>query len=112
MELVKLAEPVENLVKESASLSTSEYLQKALKIHHRITQIHPFRDGNGRCARGFLNWMLRLKNLPPIYLKHPEKDSYYTALKAADSGEGYNALLKVIIKALFKTIMNVNKDTN
>ena len=56
--------------------------------------------------------MLRLKNLPPIYLKHPEKDSYYTALKAADSGEGYNALLKVIIKALFKTIINVNKDTN
>jgi Zn-dependent peptidase ImmA (M78 family)/fido (protein-threonine AMPylation protein) len=106
-ELIKLQEPVEELVEKVSEFSTSEYLLQCLKIHHRITQIHPFRDGNGRSSRALLNWMIRLKGLPPIYFKVKEKDSYYTALEQADKNMEYKELLRVTIRAIFYTIMNV-----
>lgn len=87
-ELVKLQKPVEELVQETDRLTISEYVLQTLKIHHRITQIHPFRDGNGRSSRAMLNWMLRKKGLPPIYFKLPEKELYYAALECADKHGG------------------------
>lgn len=45
-ELVKLQKPVEDLMRNAEKLTISEFVLQALKIHHRITQIHPFRDGN------------------------------------------------------------------
>ena len=71
--LVDLQKPVEQLVNNASELSISEYVLEAMKIHHRITQIHPFRDGNGRSSRALLNWLLRYKGLPPIYFKLTEK---------------------------------------
>lgn len=62
-ELEKLQNPVEDLVRDADRLTISEYVLQALKIHHRITQIHPFRDGNGRSSRAMLNWMLRKKRI-------------------------------------------------
>jgi Fic family protein len=107
-ELIKLQKPVEELVEKVGEFSTSEYLLQCLKIHHRITQIHPFRDGNGRSSRALLNWMMRLKGLPPIYFKVKEKDSYYMALEQADEHMEYKELLRVTIRAIFHTIMKVN----
>ena len=106
-ELIKLQGPVDSLVEQVNELSISEYLLCAIKIHHRITQIHPFRDGNGRSSRALLNWMLRLKGLPPIYFKVTEKMSYYTALEWADEQGEYTELLRVTIHELFRTIMRV-----
>ena len=105
MELVKLQVPVEDLMRDANKLTISEFVLQALKIHHRITQIHPFRDGNGRSSRAFLNWMLRKKGLPPIYFKLTEKESYYKALEKADGQGNYLELLRVTIRELFRTIM-------
>lgn len=107
-ELIKLQEPIDNLVEQVNEMSISEYLFCAIKIHHRITQIHPFRDGNGRSSRALLNWMLRLKGLPPIYFKVTEKTSYYMALERADEHGEYTELFRVTIRELFRTIMRVN----
>lgn len=107
-ELVKLQKPVEDLVRDVDKLSISEYILQVLKIHHRITQIHPFRDGNGRSSRVLLNWMLRKKGLPPIYFKLTEKELYYEALESADKHKSYSKLLRVIIRELFRTIMKEN----
>lgn len=79
-----------------------------MRIHHRITQIHPFRDGNGRSSRAMLNWMLRLKGLPPVYFRVTEKEQYYKALELADSRGEYKELLRLIIQELFRTIMQIN----
>ena len=107
-ELVKLQKPVEDLVRDVDKLSISEYILQVLKIHHRITQIHPFRDGNGRSSRALLNWMLRKKGLPPIYFKLTEKELYYEALESADKHKSYSKLLRVTIRELFRTIMKEN----
>lgn len=109
-ELVKLQNPVEDLVRDADRLTISEYVLQALKIHHRITQIHPFRDGNGRSSRAMLNWMLRKKGLPPIYFKFPEKESYYLALERADKYRDYSELLRITIRELFRTIMWAKKN--
>ena len=106
-ELIKLQKPVEDLVENVERLSISEYVLRALKIHHRITQIHPFRDGNGRSSRALLNWMLRYKGLPPIYFKLTEKESYFHALEQADKQGKYTELLRVTIRELFRTIMRI-----
>lgn len=105
IELVKLQKPVEDLMRDAYKLTISEYLLQVLKIHHRITQIHPFRDGNGRSSRALLNWMLRKKGLPPIYIKLTEKELYYEALESADKHGSYSMLLRVTIRELFRTIM-------
>lgn len=109
-ELAKLQNPVEDLLRDADRLTISEFVFQSLKIHHRITQIHPFRDGNGRSSRALLNWMLREKGLPPIYFKFPEKDSYYAALEQADKYGDYTELLRLTIRELFRTMMRVKKD--
>lgn len=107
-ELIKLQPLVENLVKSANEVSVSKYLEDVMRIHHRITQIHPFRDGNGRSSRAMLNWMLRLKKLPPVYFKVTEKERYYKALELADDQGEYKELLRVVIRELFRTIMRMN----
>lgn len=109
-ELVKLCTPVEELVMHSKDLEICDYLLEVVKIHHRITQIHPFRDGNGRCSRALLNWMLRVKGLPPIYIKCEEKEKYYKALELADRSNNYNELLRVVIREMFRTMLRMTKD--
>jgi len=106
-ELVKLQKPIEELVDHTDEWSVSEFVLGALKIHHRITQIHPFRDGNGRSSRALFNWMLRQKGLPPIYFKLAEKELYYAALEQADKRGNYTELLRITIRELFNTIMRV-----
>jgi Fic family protein len=34
--------------------SFSDILERAVTIHHRLTQIHPFIDGNGRLSRAIM----------------------------------------------------------
>lgn len=109
-ELVKLQKPVEDLMRDADQLTISEFVFQALKIHHRITQIHPFRDGNGRSSRALLNWMLREKRLPPIYFKLSEKGSYYSALECADKHGDYTELLRITIRELFRTVIRIKQD--
>jgi Zn-dependent peptidase ImmA (M78 family)/fido (protein-threonine AMPylation protein) len=107
-ELIKLQQPVEQLLEGADKLSNSAYLEEVMKIHHQITQIHPFRDGNGRSSRAMMNWMLRIKGLPPVYFKVSEKGFYYEALKKADEKHDYKELLRAVIREIFRTIMKMN----
>lgn len=110
MELYKLQAPIDTLMEQINDITISEYVFECMKIHHRITQIHPFRDGNGRSSRALLNWMLRLKGLPPIYFKTTDKDLYYKALEKADQYGDYTELLRVTIRELYRTITRMMSD--
>ena len=52
--------------------------------------------------------MLRLKGLPPIYIKHENKEKYYEALSLADLEGEHKEIVRIIIKELFKTMMEIN----
>ena len=106
--IIALAPVVQDAMANIEKISVSDWIDRLVRIHHEITQIHPFVDGNGRCSRAFMNWMLRKKKLPPIYIKHAEKQRYYDALALADSKGDYQELSKIIIRELIRTMMEIN----
>lgn len=90
-------------------ISISNYLKRALKIHHRLTVIHAFSDGNGRTYRVFLNMMLLKKGISPTFFassdkkKLSEKELYKNALAYADKCDSIDRLFEVFCKNILKT---------
>jgi Fic family protein len=88
-------------------LSFSEVLEKAVIIHHRLTQIHPFNDGNGRLSRAVMNWILKKKNLPPVYVEVIKKEEYLSLLSKADEGDT-SGLVDFFLEMLLKNMIVSN----
>ncbi len=61
-------------------------VERAAKLHHGISAIHPFADGNGRAARLAMNFTLLAAGYPPVSISPDIRLEYYQALEAADSG--------------------------
>lgn len=49
--------------------------------HLQLAKIHPFLDGNGRCARLVLNYELMKNGLAPVYILPEERNKYYDCLE-------------------------------
>lgn len=62
-------------------------VERAAKLHHGISHIHPFADGNGRAARLAMNFVLLAAGYPPVSIPVDLRMDYYHALEAADSGD-------------------------
>ncbi len=67
--------------------------EAALRLHHRMVQIHPFVNGNGRHARLWADLILRQHNREPFDWKAGElnksgeaRQDYIAALQSADVG--------------------------
>lgn len=78
------------------------------RTYHDITRIHPFSDGNGRCARLFVNLLLRKYNLP--YILVPKVDNFKfmrKLLRTADMGN-LNPLVSFQRKLLKKSMREVS----
>lgn len=65
----------------------------AIRLHHRLVQIHPFPDGNGRHARLWCDLVLKQNGRPPIAWESDRlgtvgkaRTAYIGALRAADGG--------------------------
>lgn len=80
----------------------SRFVEDVARMHHRLTVIHPFADGNGRTTRGFLNLLFMRRGLPPIYIKVSEKEEYQEALARADLKYDYNGLYGVIFRSILR----------
>jgi len=55
--------------------------------HYEFATIHPFADGNGRCARLLMNILLIRKGFPIAIIRMRDRDVYLDALGAASSGD-------------------------
>ena len=72
--------------------------------HHKIVQIHPFQNGNGRTARLVTNLLAYLHGYEAIQIYHREGDTrseYVQALKKADNHD-YQPLQTIIKKRLHR----------
>ena len=98
------------LVDNAENYKVSDYIKEACKIHHEITILHPFPDGNGRVSRGMLNWILRKKNLPPIYIDNMNKSDYLDALSDMDKSKDSRKLELIVIKAIMKTMVEIYEE--
>ena len=71
-------------------------LEAAARFHHRMVQIHPFANGNGRHARIAADIMLEdIYGHPPVawasgydlQADNERRDAYIAALRSADAGD-------------------------
>jgi Fic-DOC domain mobile mystery protein B len=83
--------------------SAMPVLEVAARLQNRLTNIHPFRNGNGRHARLITDIFFHsrqhlLPQWPQIHLMsqgHELRAQYITAMKIADQGD-FSALIKFI----------------
>lgn len=99
-DMYELDKDIQQLLAEADGMPNSEYIEGAVRIHHRLTVIHAFRDGNGRTSRAFLNMMLLKRHIPPVFFKDKAKDSYKDSLGETDRTGKFDSLYEVFYKAI------------
>jgi len=79
-------------------------------VHHLITYIHPFREGNGRTARLTANLILERYGLVGISIKieKENKNIYRQALSQIDTMEDYEPLKSIIYEGLLERYNGVS----
>jgi len=96
-EVMRLCEDIHNI------FTKSTFLEQSAIIHHRLVQIHPFINGNGRHVRFLSDYFLfSYYDIPTnwpidLVMDRQNRKDYIKALKAADLGN-YNELIKYMIK--------------
>ncbi|MBI5226572.1 Fic family protein [Candidatus Micrarchaeota archaeon] len=75
------------LIEANSTANGAKAVESAARLHHLITSIHPFIDGNGRLSRLLCNLRLMRAGFPPIVLQKKIKLTYYSALEKADVGD-------------------------
>lgn len=102
-ELAKVDEEIKRYYENRKNITASEYIKHVIRIHHQITVIHPFSEGNGRTARAFMNVQLIRAGFTPIYIKVEEKKSYIEALERVDTEKDYGYLYEFIFKVMIRS---------
>jgi len=101
--IAELDKDINDLNKRHNELSSSEFIKCIARIHHKLTVIHPFNDGNGRTARAFMNLQLVRAGFLPIYIKVEDKKDYLEALSLADKNQDYSALYEMFFKIMIRS---------
>jgi Fic family protein len=84
-EPVKVLEEMEKLI-DFINKSDMHPVEIAARAHHKLVEIHPFNDGNGRVARLLMNLILMRNRYVPVIIKCKKREEYYRALMKADKG--------------------------
>lgn len=108
-ELLVVEQEVKKVIENKKNISVVDYIDQTVRIHHRLTQIHPFMDGNGRITRAFLNWMFKENGLPPVYIKAKNKNNYFDALSIADQMKDYDKLYEIFYQEIIKSLIELNE---
>jgi len=84
-------------------------IELAALFHHRLVQIHPFNEGNGRTARLLMNAILIRNGYPYITnITHRDRARYLRTLSEADQGNT-SPLVNLIARSVeraFDTYLN------
>ena len=94
IEAVNIRQALYRLMDDLAFWETSwDYKDTATKLHYSLVKIHPFLNGNGRCARLFTDlWLLSIGESmlewgdEDINMVNTSRTEYIRALQEADSG--------------------------
>lgn len=79
-------------------------VELAAEAHYRLVTIHPFVDGNGRTARLLMNLTLMMLGYPPAIIRKRDRLSYIGALEKAQTGGTKDDYLKIISKAVERSL--------
>ncbi len=70
--------------------------QRAVFMMFLVSEVHPFSDGNGRCARIMMNAELVSKNQARMIIPTVYRDNYLSSLKALTHQQRAEALIRVL----------------
>ena len=102
-EVTKLMEELVSWVRKNQN--KMHPVELAALAHHKLVNIHPFSDGNGRTARLFMNLILMQKGYPMVIILKNDRQKYYRALDMADRGNTTD-IEKLIAQAVERS-MNI-----
>jgi len=88
--------------------------ENAFLAHRRLVDIHPFNDGNGRCARLLMNLILIRGGYPPIAVRPEDRSTYIRALQLSQAGQGgesFDQLLYERLDATFEEYLSALQET-
>lgn len=108
-ELAKVDEEVRAFFAKRKDIPVSDYLKHIVRMHHKITVIHPFPEGNGRTSRAFMNVQLVRSGIIPIYIKVEDKKEYVAALSRADQTGDYDELYEVVFRLILRSYVDLHK---
>lgn len=83
---------------------------QAAWIHHQISFVHPFVDGNGRTARLLQDFVLLKRGLYPIGVPSSQRDHYYQALQKADAGD-WDEIVSILAQNQLSTLGRIDAIT-
>lgn len=92
----------------SSDFSDAHPILQAAYVHHALTAIHPFADGNGRVARALASVYTYRSHSVPILISADIKSSYFAALERADQGE-YEPFVNLILECAADAIQLVSE---
>lgn len=78
---------IDNLLALLAQYAAEDPVIVAAWLHHRLTQVHPYQDGNGRVARVLTTLVLLRSQLLPLVIDRDLRVEYIKALEAADAAD-------------------------
>ena len=107
-EMKNLDMEIKDLMDNYESLPISTYIERVAQIHHRLTVIHAFRDGNGRTSRCFANMMLLKRDIAPIFFSGDKKRDYKAALNDADTKGSFDHLYQCFFQSVIKTFATLS----
>lgn len=102
VKMMNIGKNVDEIINDTNN-PISDYIEEVVKLHHQLTVIHPFSDGNGRTTRSFCNMLLLRKNIPPVFFTNENKTEYKNALKTADVENIYDPLYEIFYKSIIKS---------
>ena len=98
-----VAEEMAELLAELEDAGPEQSLTAAAYFHAKFENIHPFADGNGRTGRLAMNYLLALRDHPPIIIHEEDRRDYYGALEAWDEAQTLEPLRAFLQAQLEKT---------
>lgn len=87
---------MQKLIEGIAQPASYSPVLSAAYVHHQLTAIHPFTDGNGRLARLLMNLILLRAGYPIVNISREDRPKYYETLSFGDVGL-YSPLIELIL---------------
>ena len=85
-------------------------VEDIIKTHLDFVSIHPFSDGNGRCARLLMNLLLMQNGFCPIIIRPRDRKRYINSIEKAQLTGDIDDYMKFMVTRLsqsFDTIFDI-----
>ncbi len=91
----------------SEMVRTMHPVWRATVAHVKFVSIHPFREGNGRTGRLFMNLLLLRSGYPIVVISNRVRQAYIEALVAAQQASDLEPMLELVANAMEDALIDL-----